>query len=590
MSRSSLLTCAIYAAVAAGGLVLGYQVHSLVHALSGPAPREGDRSADRQSPGAGERGTPKPAGDAAHGGSSALAQRLQEQEGAIKSLQDKLKAAETRNATLAAEVDDANRAIIELASARDKALAEAQGYKEKLLGSSSPPAATASGPSVASAPATGRQGRFRLGKIPPMVFEDSTGWPKATSPEPICEAQPGATFRLLLPVELKGTLRYVQRTPGFAIECRQDDAWVPLGVADVKDGQLRWQWKPVSLTGDREPVVALPGLVKFGRIQVVDDQGKETTSIVFVEPVKTALDLKDTWATTVLPLAYKDCLPVLTTAGATGWTVEPNASGQRLCLVNRNGATVWVSAGTGPIISGTVITASWKAGVSPPILPMTLNELQLQERDANSEISRIERQIRLADPNLSGPASKVRDPYSTLIAMDKNIAQYRRDITYREKLLGIPGMEANVASIESTLPRTAGSLLVKSAVDETRRSDPNYRGLFEKWDAVRQELDKARQDATLVRLRRALVSLEDQRDLLQARNLTPEALAALNDKRDQKLKLLKDLRAQQALVERQLQDARAPCEMIVKAEAANCGTPLAEITLRIAPGGKTGGN
>jgi hypothetical protein len=245
---------------------------------------------------------------------------------------------------------------------------------------------------------------------------------------------------------------------------------------------------------------------------------------------------------------------------------------------------------------------------------MKLNYLQLQEKDSNSEVGRIERQIRLADPNLRGPVSRVRDPNRAvsrlpggahlggvdvsspsdanraLSTLERSITRYQSQITSREKQLGIPGMEANAASIESRLPRTAGSLLVKSAVDETRRSDPNYRAIFEKWDAAKQDLDKAQQDKTLASLRLMVARAEDQRDSLRAPNLTPVAIEALNDKLDQKLKLLKDLRSQQAIVERQLQDAKAPCEMIVKAEAANCGTPLAEITLRIAPGGKTGGN
>jgi hypothetical protein len=235
---------------------------------------------------------PPPPTDAAQVGNAALAQRLQEHEGTITALRSELAKANEKINSQAGQLADANSTIAMLkqklgdgpSTGGATTVAVADPNKKSTGGAS-----TQTGPVTPVAVGL----TAKVNEFPKPAFQAGTSiTEKPTGFTALCSAPPGASFRMVFPTELKDPLKYEPNGSAFQIQFRPKGGdWAVLGVAQVKNGELSWQWLDVEVGSSTGTVNALGTVMQYAVLQAVDSTGKTIGELLLFDPNKPFVQL-----------------------------------------------------------------------------------------------------------------------------------------------------------------------------------------------------------------------------------------------------------------------------------------------------------
>jgi hypothetical protein len=560
--------------------------------------------------------------DAAQVGSAALAQRLQEHEGTITSLRSDLaKANETINGQ-ARQLADANSTIAML--------------KQKLPGGQT---STGSATTVAvTDPNKGSTGNpptqtgpvtpvavgltAKVKEFPKPVIPDGSTYTKPTGFTALCNAPPGASFRMVLSTELQGQLRYQESGGAFQIQFSPDPKggdWAALGVAQVKNGELSWQWLEVDVGSSTATVKALGTVIQYAMLQAVDSTGKTIGELCLFDPAKQSDELAQALTKPGFgPLKLTATLgsgpgsggfyfpaqvlrPGNLTSADDNWASEslPTET-PTVCkslLKTKNGSEAKFTVELSPVDPlHTTVQVAWTTDSTVPEINKAIQGVSVQIKDLLDSNNQKTNEIR----GLSGQHREKKDALENRekgkpalegriwSIENKDIPPLRKAIGERKAKIA---KDMKLSDFAKNLPRND-----KGEIDEGRekRNDPKFKADFDRWYARRAEVQKAQdEDKEITDLAGKVTQLEAEknRQKVQLDNLQGafDAIDKLWKDANKNIQSaqagLRTAQAEKSRLEGKLKDVTSPRTIVVKVPAAASKAILAEIAVNIPKGG-----
>jgi hypothetical protein len=551
--------------------------------------------------------------EAAQVGTAALAQRLQEHEGTIASLRSELAKANGKINEQAGQLADANSTIAML--------------NQKLAGTPSTGGATTvavADPNRRSPGNTSTQTgpvtpvavslTAKVREFPkPVIPGGSTFTEKPTGFTALCNAPPGASFRMVFPTELQDPLRYEASGGAFQIQYRPKGGdWAALGVAQVKNGELSWQWLELDVGNNPATVRALGTVMQYAVLQAVDSTGKTIGELLLFDPAKQFDELAQALTKPGFgPLKLTATLGADPGRGGFYYPMQVLRPGN---LTSTDGNWVTESLPTeAPTICKSLLKTNSDAKFTVELSPVDPLHTRVQVAwTTDSTVPEINKAIRVESDRIPKLVES-NDQWTRKISSGLS-AQHREKKDALDK--GRPGLENRIWNIEKkeipALGRTIGEKKDeiakkmklsdfaknlprndKGEIDEGKRNDQN-KADFDRWYARRAEVRKAQdEDEEIRKLAGEVRQLETERDRQkeQLTKLQKEfgAIDGLLNEATTNIERaqagLRTAQAEKSRLQAKLKDVTSPRTIVVKVPAATSKAILAEMKVEIPKGG-----